>query len=164
MKAKVECVQKAARPATGTYQLSMEHFPWRPQLKLAYIHQSRVHLSVPQSWDSQCLQTHSANMGTTHCMGHAHHKDSWGLQQLSRILRASQHPDFNSQKVHPYQDDLGPKAWTLLGKKSPSCHLHCVNLTREKNAIIQSITNSNWETLLMRKGTRLHMKDTMCFY
>lgn len=54
MKAKVECVQKAARPATGTYQLSMEHFPWRPQLKLAYIHQSRVHLSVPQSWDSQC--------------------------------------------------------------------------------------------------------------
>lgn len=33
-------------------------------------------------------------MGTTHCMGHAHHKDSWGLQQPPGILKAPQHPDF----------------------------------------------------------------------
>lgn len=35
---------------------------------------------------------------------------------------------------------------------------------KKKNTIIQSITNSNWETLQMRKGNRLHVKDTMCFY
>lgn len=56
-------------------------------------------------------------MGTTHYMGHAHQKDSWGLQQMSGILKASQNRDFDSQKAHPYQDDVGPKAWTALGKK-----------------------------------------------
>lgn len=65
--------------------------------------------------------THSAykpvNIGTTHCMGHAHHKDSWGLQQLSGILKASQHSELDFQKVHPYKDELGQKAWTALGKK-----------------------------------------------
>lgn len=57
IKAKVDCVQKTARPATRRSQLSTEHFPWRPQLKLACINQWRVHPSVHQSWESQCLQT-----------------------------------------------------------------------------------------------------------
>lgn len=82
---------------------------------------------------------------------------------MSGILKASQNRDFDSQKAHPHQDDVGPKAWTALGKKTPSNHLHCVNLVREKNAIIQSFTNSNCETLLMRKDTRLQVQDTMCF-
>lgn len=88
-------------------------------------------------------------MGTTHCTGHAHPKDIWGLQQLSGILKASQHLEFDSQKVHPYQDDLGPKAWTLLWKKPAGCHLYCVNLAKEKK-----IQLSNPSQILTEKHCR----------
>lgn len=65
IKSKVDRVQKAARPATQRSQLSPEHFPWRPQLKLVYINQSRFHLSVHQSC-SQCLQTCKYGYNTLH--------------------------------------------------------------------------------------------------
>lgn len=82
---------------------------------------------------------------------------------MSGILKASQNHDFDSQKAHPYQDDVGPKAWTALGTKLQVIISTVSILLEKKNAIIQSFTNSNCETLLMRKDTRLHVQGTMCF-
>lgn len=78
-------------------------------------------------------------MGTTHCTGTS--------QRQLRSPAAVRDPEsltalFDSQEVHPFQDDLRPNASTPLGKKPPSCHLHCINLARETNAIVQSTTNS----------------------
>lgn len=161
IKAKADCVQKAARPATRRSQLSTEHFPWRPQQKLARINQWRVHLSVHQSWESQCLQAYKYGYNTVH-----------GARPSERQLRSPADVRDPESLTEPWlwfpesasiSRWCGSKGLDCSGKKTPSYHLHCVNLVREKNAIIQSFTNSNCETLLMRKDTRLHVQDTMCF-
>lgn len=88
-------------------------------------------------------------------MGHAHHKDSWGLQQLSGILKASQH-SFNPRKYIHTKMICVQRLGLLWEKKPPSCHIHCVNLDRETNAIVQSTTNSEkncwWEKILHYMG------------
>lgn len=112
----------------------MEHFPWRPQLKLAYINQSRVHLSVHQSWGSQCLQTCKYGYNTLHgaCIS----------QRQLRFPAAVRDPESLTALWLWFPESASisrwtifkmiSSLWTLLWKKPPGCHLYCVNLAREK--------------------------------
>lgn len=139
IKAKVGCVQKAARPATCRSQPSMEHFPWRPQLKLAYTNQSRVHLSVCQSQGSQCLQTRKYGYNTLH--GACTSQRQLRSPALSGILKASQHSLIPKKYIHIKMICV-QRLGLLWGKKLQVVISTVSILLEKKNAIVQSNKNS----------------------
>lgn len=136
--------------------------PLKTTAKAGLYKSVKIHLPVHQSWDSQCLQTCKYGYNTLHgaCTSQRQLRSPAAVRDPESLTAPwLQFPE--SASISRWFGYKGSdSSWKKTSKlSSPLCQSR-----KKKNAIIQSITNSNLETLLMRKGTRLHVKDTICFY